>query len=885
MKIKYISIFVILIYKFLFSKPECIFTKDESPNSLVVTKLNCTKQVESFTLYDNKAIEVSLEKAADGYYFDILNYPYKNKLYDISALVFFIPEISSFPKMPTTGGNFNFEYNLAYRSNGMVKPIILNGVNFWPIYNSTLDLFNIQIPKGCGILKFYYDNRLGKWNFFDATYEMGSIPVDPLLDGEGSFTIKGSNLFNTSIEIFSKNDIYSNRKEFGIINDDHTEVKFSINEARYQGLWKIDVKICDTFYRSYTFSFSPELIRMEGVLNNNGGNVTFTGNHLRSKQNVTGTFGNKRIECFNTNSSKSITCTLPTRKNYGFLGYNIPLTVTIDGEYTSNTIKISYDLPLIQNVQQRGNSQIFNVTGVYLSKVIVITVITGMSMKTNITKMNSTSTLEEPGFFIESNNTIFIFLPNNTQPGFMELAIEDGDESFRAPRYNFKITPTITDGQSFKSNTPGDDLKIKGIFMRTVDFDGRDIPLTFESEPDGPICIHSKDGDGLSFTCVLKSGFGSNHTINIYYNLLQIGSFNVSYNPPQLTEVYQEKNGNIKINGYNLGDSIKDSIITVVFSGGITLNGTVIASGHEYLIFGYPVGNKKTASYRFQLGDQQSNMLEQYTLKPIIENSDPAVPCGGGMVTINGHYFFDYAKDTTTVTIGKVVCNISSINVTTIECTIAPNLRSLSPRYTSGSKRLLITSSSADTERMYNYQLPSAGYYYKFEPPTITNTSSIDQTALITIYGTSFGDSNLEILIDGKPCTQHEIDIHTYSSVSCNVTNYAEMLKYNYSDTKFNISISVDGQYFIAEIFQFKCKFYKYIHTSISQLFIYYCCSFRYLDNLRLKVRAKHATQISKHYTFGDQRAPKGPKSPYYDFLKKLSRFPLIRRYFKEHND
>ncbi|KAM9971265.1 hypothetical protein ACTFIW_011242 [Dictyostelium discoideum] len=208
-------------------------------------------------------------------------------------------------------------------------------------------------------------------------------------------------------------------------------------------------------------------------------------------------------------------------------------------------------------------------------------------------------------------------------------------------------------------------------------------------------------------------------------------------------------------------------------------------------------------------------MLEQYTLKPIVENSDPAVPCGGGMVTIDGHYFFNYSKDTTTVTIGKVVCNISSINVTTIECTISPNIRSLSPRYTSGSKRLLITSSSADTERMYNYQLTSADYYYKFKPPTITNTSSIDQTSLITIYGTSFGDSNLEILIDGKPCTQHEIDIHTYSSVSCNVTNYAEMLKYNYSDTKFNFSISVDGQYFEAEIFKFKCKFYKFSSSSL----------------------------------------------------------------------
>ncbi|KAM9951518.1 hypothetical protein ACTFIT_002198 [Dictyostelium discoideum] len=337
----------------------------------------------------------------------------------------------------------------------------------------------------------------------------------PILDDQGSFTFKGSNLFNTTIEIFSlQNDTKASRREFGTINDAHTEVKFSINETSYRSEWKINVKICDTFYSEYYFSFSPKPIRMEGVLNNNGGNITFTGNYLRSKQNVTGTFGNKVIECFNTNSSKSITCTHPTRKDYGFLGYNIPLTVTIDGEYTSNTIKISHDLPLIQNVQQRGNSQVFNVTGIYLSRVSNITVVTGMSMKTNISKKYA-STLEEPGFFIEN-----------------------GDKSFRAPRFNFKITPTITDGQSFYSNTPGDSLKIKGIFMRT---------------PDGPICIHSKDGDGLSFTCVLKSGFRSNYTIKIYYNLLQIGSFNVSYNPPQLTGVYQEKNGNIKINGYNLG--------------------------------------------------------------------------------------------------------------------------------------------------------------------------------------------------------------------------------------------------------------------------------------------------------------------------------------------
>ncbi|KAN0008508.1 hypothetical protein ACTFIU_011285 [Dictyostelium citrinum] len=55
-----------------------------------------------------------------------------------------------------------------------------------------------------------------------------------------------------------------------------------------------------------------------------------------------------------------------------------------------------------------------------------------------------------------------------------------------------------------------------------------------------------------------------------------------------------------------------------------------------------------------------------------------------------------------------------------------------------------------------------------------------------------------------KPFNQPDTNIHTYSSLTCNVTNYDEMLKYNYSDTKFNIGISVDGKYIISEIFQFK---------------------------------------------------------------------------------
>ncbi|KAM9958973.1 hypothetical protein ACTFIR_000024 [Dictyostelium discoideum] len=164
-------------------------------------------------------------------------------------------------------------------------------------------------------------------------------------------------------------------------------------------------------------------------------------------------------------------------------------TQPIDGEYKSNTIKISYDLPLIQGVSQRGNSQIFDVTGVYYYGVENMTVITGKNMKTSIDK-KKTATLEEPGFFIENNNTIFILLPNNTQPGFMNLVVGDGDIISRSPI-------TITAGQTFNSTTSGNDLEIKGIFMRTIDSDGRDVPLTVNSGSGGLVCNPLKDGDSI----------------------------------------------------------------------------------------------------------------------------------------------------------------------------------------------------------------------------------------------------------------------------------------------------------------------------------------------------------------------------------------------------
>ncbi|KAM9999375.1 hypothetical protein ACTFIZ_002927 [Dictyostelium cf. discoideum] len=898
MKVIYMLL-LLLVCKFLFVKSGCS-TQNE--------KVVCENEFETVHLYNGTEFKVKMDKVGGNFYFNAVDFPYKNLLCDLNFRTKLIPEIVSFPNIPTTGGKFGLVVNFPCDYFYELKVIFINLGILNLGFNTSINQFFVDIKPGCGALNLSYDNK----QIFSTTFETGTISNVILDDDKGILTIQGSNLYNSSIKIYSTN-IVKDTNPIGTLNASHSSVTFSVEEFLTPNNWIIEVSICDSFYRNYSYTYLPVLTKMEGVLNDNGGNMVFTGNHLRPKHNVTGTFGNKTIECLSTNSSKNITCTIPSRKNYSSGGYDIPVTITIDGEYKTNTIKISYDLPLIQSVSQRGNSQIFDVTGVYLSGVSSMTVITGINMKTSIPN-KKTATLEEPGFFIENNNTIFIFLPNNTQPGFMDLVVgENSSDTFTSPRYNFKITPTIAAGQTFDSTTSGGDLKIKGIFMRTVDSDGRDVPLTVNSGPGGLVCNTLKDGDGLSFTCVLGSGFGSSHTMNVYYNSIPIGSFVVRYYPPYLSTSEQEKDGSIKMNGNNLGESVKDSIITVVYSDGSKVNGTVIKSSHTYLTFRYPVGNRNTASYTFQLGDQKSNTAGPFTLKPIIENTDPAVPCGGGIVTINGHYFFNYTKDTTTITIGKVPCNISSISETTIECVIVPNLRSLSPYYTSGSKPLVISSSNPGTQKIYQLQL--TGPSYKFAPPTITNTSAIDQTALITIYGTSFGDTNLEILINDKPCTQPEINIHTYSSLTCNVTNYDEMLKYNYSDTKFNISISVDGQYFIAEIFQFKYEsgisYTKsestgfpnemYLGFVVFVIFIALISfaaknqiekyfeerksrkAFRSLDNLRLQLRQRHATEIAKHYTFGEQSAPKPDKSTFYNIRKKLSRLPLIRRFFKEH--
>ncbi|KAK5584084.1 hypothetical protein RB653_005691 [Dictyostelium firmibasis] len=915
MKVKYMCILLILIYKVLFSKSFCQLPSEKGNK---IDNLLCNSNKEEFSLfgYESKVYNVPYTTNPDvgvfKYIYNFGNYSLKNRLCDYSVFITFFPEIEPFPAIPTTGGDIEFVFNFPCTSEVMLKEILLlNQSNRVGIgFNNETGKAIVTVPRGCGSFNIY-SFPTGSL-LYRASYQNGTIEGTPTLS-EGLFTVSGRNLFDTAINV-SNNIENINIFLTATPNDNHSTVVFSIFEARFQGNWTIIVTICNMNSKTYSYQYFPTLSGMEGVLNDNGGNMTFKGTNLRPNNQVVGSFNNKTINCFETGLSTSIVCTLPTRKNSGSVGYDVPLYIKFGDKYTTNIIKISYDLPLIQSVSQQGTTTVFDVSGVYFGGVAGIKVINSTD-KSNIyttLPLRTSMPLVDIGFFIKDNNSITVNLPKNAQPGFMSLIVSNGNEaSFESPRYNFKIIPTITPGQVLKSDTTGDPIVINGVFMRTVDSDGRDVPFS-ASGPDGLTCGSFRDGDGLSFTCALKPGFGLNNTIKVYYNVYTlIGSFVVNFAPPSITSMQQNNDGTFLLNGNNLGESVKDSIITIINSDGSRINGTVIRSAHTFAIFGYPVDGKKTASYIFELGNQVSNITGPFSVKPVIENTNPVVPCGGGMITINGHYFYNYTLDSTRVTIGKVPCNITYIDESTIKCKVLPNLKSLSPYYTSGKKLLVITSSNSVAEKI------DGNKYYTYAPPTITNVSEIDQTALITIYGTSFGDANTEVLIDGKPCTQPEINIHTYSSLTCNVSNYDEMLKYNYSNTKFNISISVDGQYFIAAIFQFKYEtptvynkkessgfpnemYIGIVAFAILLAMIYFGVkseiesyieerrarrAFRSIDNLRLQVRAKYADEIAKVYSFGNQRAKKPDRSFFYGFKKRLARLPLIKRCFKEHNE
>ncbi|KAM9958953.1 hypothetical protein ACTFIR_000004 [Dictyostelium discoideum] len=280
MKVLYIYIYILLLVcKFLFVKPSC---------SLIDGKIECRNEIETFELYNGTVVNVKMDTIEGKYYFNALKFPYKNLLCDLNYITKFTPEITSFPNIPTTGGEFEFTFNFPCDYRRKARRIFT------------------------------------EINILNTTFGIGAIPNAPILDDDkGILTIQGSNLYNTSIKIYSTNFV-KDTNPIGALDASHSSVIFSVEEFLTPNNWTIEVSICGSFYKSYSYPYLPVLTKMVGVLNNKGGSVVFIGNHLRPKYNVT------------------VFTTLRCLKSYGSLGYDIPITITVDGEYKSNPIKISY---------------------------------------------------------------------------------------------------------------------------------------------------------------------------------------------------------------------------------------------------------------------------------------------------------------------------------------------------------------------------------------------------------------------------------------------------------------------------------------------------------------------------------------------------------------
>ncbi|KAM9955410.1 hypothetical protein ACTFIR_011848 [Dictyostelium discoideum] len=292
MKVIYIYIYILLLVcKFLFVESSC---------SLKDGKIECKNEFETFELYNGTVVNVKMDRVGGKYYFNSTNFPFKNLLCDIISILRFTPELPSFPNLSTTGGELWFTFDFPCLFSRNIKELSTETVFLNVSFDLGRNQFFAIFPPGCSALNLFSKGV----SVLNTTYQTGAIPNAPILDDDkGILTIQGSNLLKTSIKIYS-NNIVRDTNPIGALDASHSSVTFSVEEFLTPNNWTIEVSICGSFYKSYSFPYGlPELTKMEGLLNDNGGVMVFTGNHLRPKHNVTGTFGNKTIECITTNSS------------------------------------------------------------------------------------------------------------------------------------------------------------------------------------------------------------------------------------------------------------------------------------------------------------------------------------------------------------------------------------------------------------------------------------------------------------------------------------------------------------------------------------------------------------------------------------------------------
>eukprot|EP01133_Synstelium_polycarpum_P013432 gene13432-15830_t len=390
-------------------------------------------------------------------------------------------------------------------------------------------------------------------------------------------------------------------------------------------------------------------------------------------------------------------------------GSNIPMTITVDGQSTSD-FTFNYAPPVITSITQSGTT--LTMLGSSFGTVL-------LDISTNIPGASVTSIVTTPDPLI---NQITVTIPFNT----LNAAITVSTKGQTSTAYSFQYVPVLIAVASVPS-TSGDVITVTGQFLNSKR--KNDSPTIITATANDLPCISPSAWADASLTyvsCIVAPGTGRGRSISVTIdgkssNILPT----LNYAPPSLSAFTQNMTV-ATISGLNFGTNA--NVITVSFNGGPNQPASAIVTNHTAISVSIPVGTLN-GGLTVRVDGQTSPSIA-FSLVPAI-SSATAIPTRGGSMVITGSYFnsqnFAGATLALAVTLGGQTCSQPTI--------LSPSLITcVGPAGTGAANTLDV---SIDNRHGI--------FTYAYKAPSISNVN-VDQTS-ITINGNDFGTNTNKITV------------------------------------------------------------------------------------------------------------------------------------------
>ncbi|KAF2075382.1 hypothetical protein CYY_003306 [Polysphondylium violaceum] len=543
-----------------------------------------------------------------------------------------------------------------------------------------------------------------------------------------TFTITGTNFGTSSSVIVLKwNSVIIPTASINSV--DHLKIVFTYSTP-YSESVSIDLAVNTTpMVSPFPYQTKPTVTAITNT-DYRGGVITLTGTRLNVIKRD-GTSSSPRVmigstECTNAanptpNDFTTLTCTAPPGT-----GSNYDVVVTISTYSTDAPyIKYSYVYPVISSFTHSGTTIILNGT------------LLGNPANSVITFNGKTITPTATTTPVNGVSQLNFTLPAEAKNGDVSI-LSLGRLSLP---FDIKLTPSITSVSI--SATAGSTITITGSFLMITNFASAAVPVSFTNSVGGFECKNFVQGpDSTTLLCDASAGVGKDLPATLSIDS-QTATSTVSYLAPSMTGLTRNGAKGI-IKGTSFGKSADKLQLQIDSDTQPVL--TVADTQIEFTLPASPV----PTSLLLIVGGQSSNTLLNNFVTSLLAFS--TVPTQGGLFSISGDLFNTSAVNVT-VWLNQDEEHSSTNYKSPRQCTdavvTASQIQCQMPNGT-GANHVV-------TVYIDNFKLSNSSISFKYSPPSISSTTSVDQFGgNITILGQNF-NSPFEVTIGERKCTNATI--------------------------------------------------------------------------------------------------------------------------------